>query len=92
MMRRSLCLLVALGIASAALAACSPAAPTHDKAYFATHAADRASTLAGCQNDPGSLAGTPNCVNAQEADADAHAQHFYDTPKPAARVDQPGKL
>lgn len=91
-MRRSFRLLAALGLAGAALAACSPTAPSHDKAWYAAHAADRASTLAACQNDPGRLAATPGCVNAQAADADAHAQHFYDTPTPAARVDQPGKL
>jgi len=91
-MRRSFRLLAALGLAGAALAACSRTAPSHDKAWYAANAADRASTLAACQNDPGRLAATPDCVNAQAADADAHAQHFYDTPTPAARVDQPGKL
>ncbi len=74
------------------LAACSPAAPVHDKAYYATHDAERATQLATCQNDPGQLASTPNCLNAQSADADAHAAHFYDSPKAAARVTKPGQL
>jgi hypothetical protein len=91
-MPRSLRLLGVFGLAGAALAACSPTTTSHDKAYYAAHAADRAATLAACQNDPGRRAATPDCVNAQAADADAHAQHFYDTPTPAARVDQPGKL
>jgi len=91
-MRGTLRFAAALSLAGAALAACSPAAPNHDKAWFAANAADRASTVAACQKDPGRLGATPNCVNAQAADADAHAQHFYDTPTPAARVDQPGKL
>ena len=91
-MPRSLSLLAVLGLAGAVLAACSPTATSHDKAWYAANAADRASTLAACQNDPGRLAATPNCVNAQAADADAHARRFYDTPTPAARVYQPGKL
>jgi hypothetical protein len=48
--------------------------------------------VATCQADPGRLAATPNCVNALAADADAHAAHFYDAPKPASRVQKPGQL
>lgn len=89
---RALRLLGALGLAAAALAACAPAEPNHDKAYYAAHDAERATKLAACQNDPGKMAATPDCVNAQAADADAHAKTFYDVQKPAARVQQPGKL
>jgi hypothetical protein len=71
-------LLAALGLTAAALAACSPA--------------ERSTTLAACQNDPGKLAASPNCVNAQAADADAHSKNFYTVQKPAARVQQPAKL
>jgi hypothetical protein len=85
-------LLAALGLAAAALAACSPAEPDHDKAYYAANAADRATEVAACQKDPGRLAATANCVNAQAADADAHTKTFYDVQQPAARVQQPGKL
>ena len=85
-------LLAALGLAAAALSACSPAEPSHDKAYYAAHEAERATKLAACQNDPGKTAATSNCVNAQAADADAHTRNFYDVQKPAARVQQPGKL
>ena len=85
-------LLAALGLAAAALAACSPAEPSHDKAYYAANTAERATKLAACQNDPGKMAATPNCVNAQAADADAHTKNFYDVQKPASRVQQPGKL
>ena len=85
-------LLAALGLTAAALAACSPAEPSHDKAYYAAHDAERSTTLAACQNDPGKLAASPNCVNAQAADADAHSKTFYTVQKPAARVQQPGKL
>jgi hypothetical protein len=83
---------LALGLAAAALAACAQPAPTRDKAYYAGHEAERAAQLAVCRNDPGQLAATPNCVNAQAADADAHAAKFYDAPQPASRLADPGKL
>jgi len=89
---RCLRLNAGLALTSLALAACSPQAPTHDKAYYAANATERASMVATCQADPGRLAATPNCVNAQAADADAHAAHFYDAPKPASRVQKPGQL
>lgn len=85
-------LLLVLGVAGALLSACSPRGPGHDKAYYATRDAERASQLAACQNDPGRLAATPDCVNAQAADADARTEHFYDLPKPAPRVAKPGAL
>ena len=84
--------LVAVALAVAVLAGCSPAGPTHDKAWYAGNAADRASELTACQNDPGRLRNTPNCINAQAADADAHAAHFYETPKADPRVHAPGRL
>jgi hypothetical protein len=85
-------LLAALSLTAAALAACSPAEPSRDKAYYAAHDTERATKLAACKNDPGKMAAAPNCVNAQAADADAHAKGFYDVQRPAARVQQPGKL
>jgi len=85
-------LLLVLGGAGALLSACSPPGPGHDKAYYAAHAAERASQLTACQNDPGRLAATPDCVNAQAADADARTEHFYDVPTPAPRVAKPGAL
>ena len=84
-------LVLALGLA-AALSACSQPAPTHDKAYFAQHDAERATQLAACQNDPGRLAASPNCVNAQSADADAHASKFPDVAKPAPHLADSCKL
>jgi hypothetical protein len=89
---RSLRPIGAAVLAAIVLAACSPQAPAHDKAYYAANAAERASTVATCQADPGRLAATQGCVNAQAADADAHAAPFYDAPKPASRVQKPGQL
>jgi hypothetical protein len=81
-----------LGLAGLVLTACSQPAPSHDKTYYAAHESERATQIAACQADPGRLAATPNCINAQAADADAHAAHFYDAPKPASRVQKPGQL
>jgi hypothetical protein len=81
-----------LVLAGLATAACSPTAPAHDKAYYAANAGARARGVAACRANPGRLAATPDCVNAQAADADAHAAHFYDAPKPASRVLKPGQL
>jgi hypothetical protein len=89
---RARLLLAALGLGAAMLASCSPPAPSHDKAFYAANASERARQLTECQNDPGRIAATPNCINAQSADADAHAAHFYDVPKAAPRVTDPGKL
>ena len=84
--------LLGLGLSGFVLAACSQPASMHDKADYASNASERASTLARCEADPGRLSATPDCVNAHAADADAHTAHFYDAPKPAARVDRSGKL
>jgi hypothetical protein len=79
--------------AGLALAACQPAAIVHDKAYFASHPAERAQTLAACRNDAGQLGGTPNCVNAIQADADAeHQRVFHSTPSPAPGVNNANHL
>jgi hypothetical protein len=40
-------------------------APTVE--YFRAHREERVAQLARCANDPGSLATTPACVNAQQA-------------------------
>jgi hypothetical protein len=85
-------LLCGAAAALATLAACSPGAPTQDKAYYAAHPDERMRQLTVCQNDPGRLASTTTCVNAQAAEADAHAARFYAAPKPAPRVADPGKL
>jgi hypothetical protein len=88
---RILSLTVAL-TAAAALAACTPSAPVHDKAYFVAHADERKSTLAECRNNPGELEKTPNCVNATSADGQAESDRFWAVKKPASRVANPGSL
>ena len=35
--------------------------------YYRAHAAERAAMLRTCENDPGDLRDSPNCVNAREA-------------------------
>ena len=89
-MRRLNVLLAAATLA--ALAGCAPRAAMHDKAYYAAHPRERASAIAVCKDHPGGLGGEPDCTNAQAADADAHADHFYDAPRPASRVQAPGQL
>ena len=76
-----------------ALAACQPAAPVQDKAYFTAHPDERAQVLAKCRNDPGGLGATPNCVNAVHADADAEQQRVFHSPPPTAPgVNNPNHL
>ena len=69
--------LLATGIA---LASCGRPAQDHDKAYFSANPQARTQTLARCQNDPGSEATKPDCVNAVGADADAEHQRVFHTP------------
>ena len=87
---RRFCLLSLVAIF--ALGACSPGATSHDKAYYAAHDAERSAEIAACQNDPGKLSATPNCINAQSVESDIHTKHFYDAHQPASRVAKPGSL
>lgn len=68
------------------LAACGPAKPTRDKAYFTAHTQERAQALSDCRNNPGQLGATPDCVNAIQSDADAEHDRVF---RPAAPP-QPG--
>ena len=36
--------------------------------WYKTHEKERVEMLAKCQNNPGQLVSTPNCMNAQQAD------------------------
>ena len=66
---RRVALLLAAG-ALAAITACAPAPPAHDKAWYAAHADARAQALAACRADPGRRQATAVCVNAKAAEAD----------------------
>ena len=44
-----------------------PHDPVHDVQWYKTHEAERKSVLAKCHNNPGQLALTPNCINAEKA-------------------------
>jgi hypothetical protein len=83
-----------MGVAAlgGALAACTPAEPDHDVAYYRANPDARRAKLADCRNDRGKLAATPNCINALAADADATSQRFWTVQRPASRVQDPGKL
>ena len=85
-------LLLSAAAALAALAACSPPEPAHDVAYYRDHPDARTAKMAACRADPGKLAATANCVNAVAADGAAASQKFWQVQKPAARVQDPGKL
>jgi hypothetical protein len=89
-MRRTGLLILAAAIAS--LAACSPAAPAHDVAYYRTHADARASMMAACRNDRGKVKADSNCVNALAADSEAVSKKFWTAPAPPSRVRSPGQL
>jgi hypothetical protein len=41
--------------------------PVHDVQWYKTHEGERKDMLAKCHNNPGQLAITPNCVNAEQA-------------------------
>ena len=89
-MRRAL--LLTASAALAALAACSPAEPAHDIAYYRDHPTERAAKMTACRNDQGRLAASPNCINALRADSEAESKRFWNQPKPAPRLTNPSKL
>lgn len=51
------------------LAGCTKEAldPVQDVEWYKTHEAERKAMLAKCHNNPGQLAITPDCVNAEQA-------------------------
>ena len=58
--------LVALAVAGIGLSACD-GDPARDVAYYKANKAERDKKVAQCQNDPGGLRASPNCVNAKAA-------------------------
>jgi len=49
------------------------AEPTRTVDWYRKHATERTALLKECRNNPGELAQTPNCVNAERADSLAEA-------------------
>lgn len=67
-------LAIALGLSL--LAASSGArAGTHDVKWFADHEDIDVATNRSCRNNPGELAGTPNCINAEAAETEIYLRH-----------------
>ena len=58
---------IVLAIA-ALLAGCGENTPVQTVDWYKTHDAERKEMLAKCKNNPGELAASPNCLNAQQAD------------------------
>jgi hypothetical protein len=56
--------------------------PVHDVQWYKTHEAGRKSMLAKCHNNPGQLALTPNCVNAEQAAREVTASSPSTPPPP----------
>jgi hypothetical protein len=48
-----------------------PVAPVQTVDWYKAHQAERAAVLAKCNDNPGQLAATPNCVNASRAESSA---------------------
>lgn len=47
------------------------AEPTHDVTWYKAHPVERKAMIARCQNNPGQLDRTPNCINAKHAESGA---------------------
>ena len=63
------------------LSACSPDADAaRTVSWFEQHSDERKAVLAKCQDDPGHLAQTPNCMNASEAEGRASIGSVRDLP------------
>src|SRR3569833_2811103 len=59
-------------VALLSVTACSPESePPRTVSWFEQHPEERKALLAKCQDDPGRLAETPNCVNASQAEGQA---------------------
>lgn len=61
---------IVLVVALTVLAGCSQAPvsdPVQTVEWFKGHDTERGASLAKCRANPGELAGTPNCINAEKA-------------------------
>ena len=55
-------------LAAAALAGCNETDPVQTVDWYKTNASERATMLAKCKANPGELAASPNCINANRAE------------------------
>lgn len=61
---------LAIVAVSAGLAGCKPSEPTRSVEWFKQHRNEMGATIAACNNNPGELSATPNCINAVKARED----------------------
>ena len=55
-------------LAAVALAGCNETDPVQTVDWYKTNASERATMLAKCKSNPGELAASPNCINANRAE------------------------
>jgi len=58
-----------LAAVAAFLAGCNDAEPVQTVEWFKAHKEEREATRKRCHDNPGQLAATPNCINADKAQA-----------------------
>jgi predicted homoserine dehydrogenase-like protein len=66
--------LLVVGVLLIGLVGCKddePAAQVQTVDWYKAHQAERAAVLTKCNNNPGQLGATPNCVNASRAESSA---------------------
>lgn len=51
------------------ITACDKTEPTQTVEWYKEHDAERNEKIKQCKNNPGELASTPNCINAQKAES-----------------------
>lgn len=61
-------LYVGLGLVAVFLSGCSDGTPTQTVEWYKQHDAERKEMNAKCDDNPGKLENTPNCINSKQAD------------------------
>lgn len=54
-------------VVAAVLAGCGENTPVQTADWYKAHDTERKAMIAKCKADPGELAASPNCINAQQA-------------------------
>jgi len=54
-------------VVAAVLAGCGENTPVHTVDWYKAHDTERKEMIAKCKSNPGELAASPNCINAQKA-------------------------